>query len=124
MKFTLTTPCDNCPFRSDIIFYLRKGRRKEIADNLRHDKTFVCHKTVDYERWRETREDDDEAHYEYQGGEIHCAGALIAMHRKGEIQGNFLLRMAIMFGWLKIENLNMSADVLDLDTWIESDNDD
>lgn len=71
---------------------------------------------IHYELWH----DPDEP-YQYQGDETHCAGALIALNKTDEIQDNFLLRLAIMFGWLNIDNLNMSAHVPTLDEWVNKD---
>lgn len=115
MKFNLTHPCGNCPFRTDIQFFLSTDRRKEIADDLRADKTFACHKTVNYQRWEEERDmaDEGDTSYRYDGNESHCAGALIALHKNGESADNFVLRFAVMLGWYDPERLDLSAPVVE-----------
>lgn len=47
--FTLTTPCTNCPFRTDVPSFLRPERIRQIADDVHADQTFWCHLTVDYD---------------------------------------------------------------------------
>ena len=110
MNFNRIAPCGDCPFRSDIKFNLCPDRRKEIVKELVHnDKTFACHKTVDYDAW----EAEDE--YQPTGNESHCAGALIAMKRAGVIWHNWRLRLAKMSGLLDDGKLRMSAPVLGLE---------
>src|SRR6188768_4485028 len=47
MRFDLTTPCKDCPFRADITFYLGPNRVRSILHSLfAEDATFACHKTV------------------------------------------------------------------------------
>ena len=54
MRFDLTTPCGNCPFRNDRgPFGLRADRVREILGGGKGKAwwpapSFVCHKTVDY----------------------------------------------------------------------------
>jgi hypothetical protein len=62
VKYTMTTPCPKCPFRTDIRPYLRTDRAEEIADSLVHSE-FPCHKTTQHD-------DDDE--YVPSGSELHC----------------------------------------------------
>jgi hypothetical protein len=73
MKFTLTRPCDQCPFRTDIGTYLTSTRAEEICDSLLNEQTsFPCHKTI---------------HYDVAGvghlldGTQHCAGAMIMLEK-------------------------------------------
>lgn len=47
--FTLTTPCANCPWRTDVPAYLRPERIRQIADDVQAGQTFWCHQTVDYD---------------------------------------------------------------------------
>lgn len=117
MNFFLKTPCNNCPFRRDVKFCLHPERRQEIADALRHDMTFSCHKTVDYsDEWN-----DSSTHIPTED-EQHCAGALIVLNRSGELFNNFLYRLAV---WAKLfdpDKLNMHAPVFDtLDQFVEAD---
>lgn len=106
MNFKLTSPCANCPFRTDINFYLRPGRREEIVEALRNDQIFACHKTLDGE-W------DDEGRYAITGTESHCAGALIVMKKSNELADNYMYRMAQVVGIFDPEKLNMGAPVED-----------
>ena len=100
MKFDLKSPCDNCPFRNDINFYLHPERRQEIADSLLNDHTFPCHKTTP-----ETSSNKDIKKIQ------HCAGALIVMLKSGEIWDNFLFRLAAISKMLKPEEMDMQAPV-------------
>ena len=65
MKFTMTRPCDDCPFRKVDGIALTKERIKEISRCMLDSQggTFPCHRTVDYEGGDESEE-------------VHCAGAL------------------------------------------------
>lgn len=113
MKFNLHRPCADCPFRKDVAFYLRDARRLEIAESLSHDGTFVCHKTTDGD-W------SDEGEYTPTGNEVHCAGALLVMVKGDELRNNYMMRLAIFYGWLDPEKLDTSAPVFDsLDGFIK-----
>ena len=102
MQFHLTKPCANCPFRSDRIPYLRLARISGILKKLLEgNKTFACHKTLDYE--------DSQA---FQGRTTqHCAGALIFLLNVGKLNNNFLLRLAQSCGLLDISMLQRNAPV-------------
>ncbi len=70
MKFDLTTPCGNCPFKREGHIPLRPDRAEEIADGqLRSNgPTFTCHKTATAGR----------SGMQVNGkNAAHCAGALI-----------------------------------------------
>jgi hypothetical protein len=72
MKYDLTQPCAECPFRADKPFFLPRAR--DICEGLlEQDATFSCHKTVDYDK-------------SYSGQETkntqHCAGALIFLEQQ------------------------------------------
>ena len=74
MKYTMTTPCDSCPFREGTIMKLTEDRIIEIESlfgpsNGGQGGQFPCHKTVDYDH--EEDEPRNESH------DVHCAGALI-----------------------------------------------
>lgn len=102
--FGLTSPCKDCPFRTDIAFFLRDGRRKEIADDLLHDKIFPCHKTTSGE-W-----DEDTGQYASTGDEMQCAGALIVMLKSGEFERNWIFRLAAD-RWLDMDKVDLGAPV-------------
>lgn len=73
MHFTMTAPCDNCPFRRRGFVPLRADRVREIAGGLlQGNGMFACHKTVEWGT------DDDGDDYEMdREKQEHCAGALI-----------------------------------------------
>jgi hypothetical protein len=73
MKFELVRPCKDCPFRSDITFYLTPKRVREILDSITtRQQTFSCHKTNSFEDDGEIVETKDSQH---------CAGAMILLER-------------------------------------------
>ncbi|MGG6267082.1 DUF6283 family protein [Leptolyngbya sp. AN03gr2] len=79
MKFSLTQPCKDCPFRISPLFHLGTERRKEISEALQDDtQTFPCHKTLQ--------------HREPQ----HCAGAIIVLEKMG--MRSIMLRLAMRTG--------------------------
>ena len=54
MKFDLTKPCGNCPFRKDRAFGLTEERVLEILGGGKGHwwpaDSFACHKTIDYSK--------------------------------------------------------------------------
>lgn len=100
MKFEMTTPCSECPFRTDIRGYLRPGRSKEIISALLSGQTFSCHKTN-----------------EYLDGEViethitqHCAGALIFLEKNE--RPNQMMRWMERIGMYDRDKLDMEAPVV------------
>jgi hypothetical protein len=93
MKFTMTEPCSDCPFRRVGGIRLTPDRVEEIAGMMLDGQggTFPCHKTVDYGREdREADEDGDGIGFGNKNGrraigakEVHCAGALIFAEKNG-----------------------------------------
>lgn len=61
--YALTTPCAQCPFRSDIGAYLTPERVEEIERSLERSE-FPCHKT--------TTHDDEDGEFVETGKEVHC----------------------------------------------------
>lgn len=123
MLFQMIQPCKDCPFRSDIAFFLHKRRRQEIAASLLFgDSTFACHKTVDYNRWDDDRAEDEEAEYTHSGDEQHCAGALIVLAKQGALWDNSMPRIAKALGIFDETALNMDAPVFEsMDAFVEGD---
>lgn len=108
MKFDLKSPCRNCPFRSDVPFYLHPDRVIEITDGLfKQNQTFACHKTVDYD------DEGDGRHSTNSDKEQHCAGALIMMEKQRATNDNFMLRLAQSFGLYDVTQLKLDAPVYD-----------
>ena len=98
MKFDLTSPCDNCPFRSNVAPYLSVKRASGILhDILRLDKTFACHKTTSVGTGRRTLLRDHQ----------HCAGALIMQARLK--WPNWRVRLAIVFQLFDPRKLKMRS---------------
>lgn len=115
MEFKLKSPCNNCPFLKSPYFYLRPEFREEIAESLLHDKSFPCHKTVNYENFDtvENEEGEEEQVYDPSGKEQHCAGALIVMVKGRELWDNFLFRLSHLANLFDPGKLDMSANVYD-----------
>lgn len=102
--FSMTTPCNNCPFRTDVIPYLRAERVRKLSVSLKQE-TFDCHKTTNGEF------SDDDGHYRKSGDEAHCAGALILMEKIDE--PSQMMRIAERLGMYDPGELDMDAPVFD-----------
>lgn len=101
MKFNLRQPCSTmCPFHTDCLpGWLGQARAQEISDSLtRHDQTFPCHKTVNYDRRDPASEE-------------HCAGALILIEKTGT--ANALAQISERLGLRDPDRLNLTAPVFD-----------
>jgi hypothetical protein len=109
MKYDKTTPCDNCPFRSDKPFPLAPGRVLEIEQSLvRGD--FPCHKTT-----VETEDEQGFSEREATDKSQHCAGALILLEK---LQSpSQMMRICERIGLYDARKLDMSAPVYD--SWEE-----
>jgi len=97
--YGMTTPCSNCPFRSDVTPYIRSARVREIERSLVRSE-FPCHKT--------TKHDEDGERFRTKG-EVHCAGALILMQKEGT--SSQMTRIAERLGMYNPEKLDMEAPV-------------
>jgi hypothetical protein len=106
MKYTMTKPCKNCPFRTDIAGYLSPARAREIAAGLLSGATFTCHKTNEFEEgdegWTETVETPSSQH---------CGGALIFLEKQE--RPNQMMRIAERLGLYDMRKLDMDAPVFD-----------
>lgn len=92
MKMTLTRPCGNCPFRTDVTPYIRGARAVEIADAItRRQGTFSCHKTVNHNDDEGDEGDEAAGNHIPTAEEQHCAGALIMLEHME--QPNQLMRI-------------------------------
>lgn len=101
MKFSLTKPCKDCPFRTDNGFILRNDRVEEICEALEvFQQTFSCHKTTQH---------DDDGECIRQDGEIHCAGALIMLEHMD--RPNQMMRIAERCGMYDRTKLDMDSPV-------------
>lgn len=87
MKYTMTKPCDACPFKRGSKLRLDSDRVMEIGGQFTTggQATFVCHKTAEIEE----REDGSGGCYvpKHAGADgpesQHCAGALIFAEKNG-----------------------------------------
>lgn len=103
MKYSMSTPCDHCPFRKDIEGYLRPDRVCEICESLFRGQSFPCHKTT------ESIEDDDgDGDREATEDSQECAGAAIFLAYQGK--STQMSRIAERLG-MKVAKLNMKAPV-------------
>ena len=97
MKFDLTAPCKNCPFRTDMPSqegWLGYERAEGITEAiLDMDGTFTCHKTT-HLRDREQQ---------------HCAGALIMCEANDK--PNQLMRIAERLGFYDHTKLKKDSPV-------------
>ncbi len=107
MRFDLTKPCDNCPFRTDCLpGWLGEERAQAIADSIlsfgKPGKTvgaqFPCHKTT-------------EATGASGDNPQHCAGAMILLRKRGE--PNTPMQLAERFGMFNPADLRLDAPVFD-----------
>lgn len=96
-----TTPCDNCPFRSDRAFPLAEGRVDEIEASLVRAE-FPCHKTTEF---------DDHGERIEGAKERHCAGALILLEKLE--RPSQMMRISERLGLYDRRKLDMDALVYD-----------
>ncbi len=102
----LRKPCDNCPFVRGGSFQLSGlSRASEIADGLRADRSFDCHKTT-----RETG----------NGQPQHCYGAMKVIWAEGG--ANQMMRIYLRLGVLTEEQIESEpTDCYEsLDEWVEA----
>lgn len=105
MKFDLTTPCNECPFRNDgHPFGLAEERVWEILggndDHPWPTPSFACHKTCAYDNSGNGR-----SHYKTQ----QCAGVMIILTREDRF--NDIMQVAERLGVWRRSDLDMSAPV-------------
>jgi hypothetical protein len=101
MKYSMTTPCDHCPFLDTP--QMKRGfklsRLKAFAES-----EFPCHQTAD------TVEDEDGfSEYRANDKSVHCAGALIFNEKRGH--ANQMMRICKRLGIYDASKLNMEAKV-------------
>jgi hypothetical protein len=100
-SYGMTSPCGNCPFRTDIRAYLTSGRVREIERSLDRSE-FPCHKTADH---------NDDGEYAPNGKEVHCAGALILLEKLE--RPSQMMRICERLGMYDAGKLDMDAPVFD-----------
>jgi len=108
MRFDLTRPCGNCPFRSDIRFGLSPERVREILGGSRRGKattwwpaaSFPCHKTIEY-----GEDDDDKTTIPPTAQQ--CAGVMWILRK--ENRPNDAMQLAERLGLWNPESLDPTA---------------
>lgn len=98
MKYTMTTPCDQCPFLESMAHGFSMRRLNQFASG-----EFPCHKTA------KLNEDDLDGGYEATTDSVHCAGALI-FNEKRE-RPHQMMRICERLGLYDMAKLNMDAPV-------------
>lgn len=112
LSYALTTPCKDCPFRTDVRPYLTAARASEIVDSLVPSRlgggsTFTCHKTT-------VPSDDEDSMERVDGPNAqHCAGALIMLEKAELLDHNQMARISMRLGLLNPDKLNMDAPVFE-----------
>ena len=103
MRFDLTRPCGNCPFRSDRPFHLNPERVRGILGGDRHGQwwpaeSFPCHKSIIYTDDGETITPDSAQQ---------CAGVMGILHR--ENRPNTAMQLAERLGLWSPKSLDQTA---------------
>jgi len=108
VDLTLTRPCDNCPFRTDVTPYLSYERANEIALALDCDESFSCHKTSTCQ-----------GKSNMDKGVKHCAGAMIMMEKMN--RPNQWMRICERIGHYDRRKLDMNSPVYhDFDHFVDA----
>lgn len=95
MKYTLTEPCDACPFLKGSGFKLSQLRRHASGE-------FACHKAC--------KVDEDSGDFVPRSDKTpHCAGALIFLEKRN--QPHQMMRICERIGLYDRRKLNMEAPV-------------
>lgn len=98
MKYTMTSPCDACPFLAtpNMKRGFAMGRLREFASS-----EFPCHKTAD--------NDEETGDYIANENSLHCAGALIFNEKRNT--PNQMMRICERLGFYDASKLDMAANV-------------
>ncbi len=94
MNYSMTEPCDACPFLLDSGFKLASLKRHASGE-------FACHKTCELS--------DDTGNYEPKKKSLHCAGALIFLEKRD--RPHQMMRICERLGMYDRTKLNMKAPV-------------
>ena len=112
MKYAMTKPCTDCPFRSDKVFPLHPGRVESILEAITlGNGTFSCHKTVNHDDDDDCEDYSDSDFHIPADDEQHCAGALILLEKLD--QPHQMMRVAERLGLYDRTKLDMDAPVYD-----------
>lgn len=94
MNYTMTEPCDACPFLKTSGFKLASLKRHASGE-------FACHKTCELS--------EDSGNFEPKKKSLHCAGALIFLEKRN--QPHQMMRICERIGMYDRTKLNMKANV-------------
>jgi hypothetical protein len=97
MLYTMTNPCNECPFLKKMAHGFTLRRLKEFASN-----EFACHRACDLN-------EDDEYVQKQDGSTPHCAGALIFNEKRD--RPHQMMRIAERSRMYDRTKLNMAAQV-------------
>jgi hypothetical protein len=104
MKFNLTKPCKDCPFRKDTLKgWLGRAAERIASDITTENKTFPCHKTTGVETGFPGRPEDDSQ----------CAGALLMLQQASQLNDNWRFRLAQGLELLDMSKLKTNIPVFD-----------
>lgn len=62
--FNLVKACKDCPFKKGKSYLSEKGLMERINDVKHHDKSFICHKSIDYSASNPVTEIEDDINEE------------------------------------------------------------
>ncbi len=100
-KFTVTTPCVDCPFRKDATpGWLGETRATQITDGIQAGYQFSCHKTT-----KGSTGDELQDHFKF------CAGALHLIKKTG--MSNLVADLGVLGGQYHPDNLRQGEQVVD-----------
>lgn len=99
MNYTMTVPCDACPFLKSMAHGFTLKRLYEHASG-----EFACHKTC-------VAEEDEEGMESFQPTKdsVHCAGALIFLEKRDK--SHQMMRICERLGFYDRRKLDMKAKV-------------
>ena len=95
MNYSMTDPCDACPFLIGSGFTMKSLKAHASGE-------FACHKTC--------KLDDETRTYEPQEKSLHCAGALIFLEKRDA--PHQMMRICERLGLYDRTKLNMDAPVV------------
>ena len=96
MHYTMTTPCNACPFLKGSGYLWQS-----LIDHASGE--FACHKTCDLS--------DETSTYEPEQESLHCAGALIFLEKRTE--SHQMMRISERLGLYGYRQLSMQAPVVE-----------
>lgn len=100
MKYTMTQPCDACPFLKSNAKAFTLRRLQEFAN----DGEFPCHKTAE-----DVEDEDGFSEFRATEESVVCAGMLIFNEKRD--QPNQMMRICERLGFYDRTKLNMNAPV-------------